>query len=82
MNQQTPTSDVNMNFSNIDNSNTTPPAFSPFDPAAEIDWQNWDQLVRQFGLEDNAAVLNATAGQPVNWSGSWGNGNISSGGWF
>ena len=81
MNQRTPNSDVNMNFSNNDNT-TTPPGFSPFDPAADIDWQNWDQLVRQFGLEDNAAVLNATAGQPVNWSGNWGNGNISSGGWF
>lgn len=81
MNQRTPNSNVNMNFGSNDNS-TTPPGFSPFDPAADIDWQNWDQLVRQFGLEDNAAVLNATAGQPVNWSGNWGNGNISSGGWF
>lgn len=81
MNQRTPNSNVNINFGSNDN-NTTPPGFSPFDPAADIDWQNWDQLVRQFGLEDNAAVLNATAGQPVNWSGNWGNGNISSGGWF
>ncbi|THX40346.1 hypothetical protein D6D10_03572 [Aureobasidium pullulans] len=67
---------------NGNNNNNTPPAFSPFDPAADIDWQNWDQLVRQFGLEDNAAVLDPTADQSVNWSGNWGSGNISSGGWF
>jgi hypothetical protein len=82
MNQRMPNGDVNMNLHNNNNGNTTPPGFSPFDPAADIDWQNWDQLVRQFGLEDNAAVLNPAAGQPVNWSGNWSNGNISSGGWF
>lgn len=81
MSQRMPNGDVNMNLHN-NNGNTTPPGFSPFDPAADIDWQNWDQLVRQFGLEDNAAVLNPAAGQPVNWSGNWSNGNISSGGWF
>ncbi|KAI4716291.1 hypothetical protein E4T48_07516 [Aureobasidium sp. EXF-10727] len=80
-NQRTPNGDVNMGV-NTNSNNNTPPGFSPFDPAADIDWQNWDQLVRQFGLEDNAAVLDPTAGQPVNWSGNWGNGNISSGGWF
>jgi hypothetical protein len=80
MNQRTPNSDINMNMNN--NGITTPPGYSPFDPAADIDWQNWDHLVRQFGLEDNAAVVNPAAGQPVNWSGNWNNGNISSGGWF
>lgn len=80
-NQQSPNGNINMNM-NMNSNNPTPPGFSPFDPAADIDWQNWDQLVRQFGLEDNAAVLDPTAGQPVNWSGNWGNGNISSGGWF
>lgn len=80
-NQQSPNGNVNMNI-NMNNNNPTPPGFSPFDPTGEIDWQNWDQLVRQFGLEDNAAALDPTAGQPVNWSGNWGNGNISSGGWF
>ncbi|KAI5197397.1 hypothetical protein AUEXF2481DRAFT_27177 [Aureobasidium subglaciale EXF-2481] len=64
------------------NNNTTPPGFSPFDPAADIDWQNWDQLVRQFGLEDNAAVVNPANGQSVSWAGNWANGNVSTGGWF
>ncbi|KAH0263023.1 hypothetical protein KCU91_g13006, partial [Aureobasidium melanogenum] len=83
-NHQSPNGgNVNMNMNmNMNNNNPTPPGFSPFDNTGEIDWQNWDQLVRQFGLEDNAAVLDPTAGQPVNWSGNWGNGNISSGGWF
>jgi hypothetical protein len=80
MGQRTPNGDVNMNLNN--NDITTPSGYSPFDPAADIDWQSWDHLVRQFGLEDNAAVINSTAGQPMNWSGNWNNGNISSGGWF
>ena len=79
-----PTSDQHTaNGSSNGTSNPTPPGFSPFDPATDIDWQNWDQLVRQFGLEDNATTLDPSAGQPVNWAGSWGNMNNGMGSdWF
>ncbi|KAI5194831.1 hypothetical protein E4T39_08491 [Aureobasidium subglaciale] len=85
--QKTVNGDYNMTDNNNTtppgiNNNVTPPGFSPFDPAADIDWQNWDQLVRQFGLEDNAAVVNPVAGQSANWAGNWGNDNVSTGGWF
>lgn len=75
-----PSNQVTANGNGINN--TTPPGFSPFDSNAEIDWQNWDQLVRQFGLEENGGTLDPTAGQPVDWAGGWGNGNMGSGGWF
>lgn len=81
-NQQSPNGHFNMTMNMTNSNNPTPPGFSPFDTTGEIDWQNWDQLVRQFGLEDNAAVLDPTAGQPMNWSGNWGNANIGSGSWF
>lgn len=73
---------ANQALANGSGSNATPPGFSPFDSTADIDWQNWDQLVRQFGLEDNGATLDLSADQPMTWGGTWGNNNMSSGGWF
>jgi hypothetical protein len=84
--QQATSNNTNTNTNANANANAvvtaTPPGFSPFDSTGDIDWQTWDQLVRQFGLEDNAAVLDPTTNQPANWAGTWSNSNMSGGGWF
>lgn len=36
---------------NHTNQEATPPGFSPFDSTGEMDWANWDDLVRQFGMD-------------------------------
>lgn len=57
--------------SNVDAAQThnPPTGMSPFNNG-EIDWANWDQLVRQFGMDVDTPL----SGQPADWAGpNWNN---------